>query len=267
MRLEYHQVDAFAERPFAGNPAAVVSLTEWLDDELMQRIAAELNLSETAFFVPDSDAPGRFHIRWFTPATEVPLCGHATLASAAVVSEVLQCADWPITFDSASGPLQVDRAGATFTLDLPANPPKAVAAPDGLAEALGCSTSDCLLGNDIFLVALESEQQVRQLKPDFNALSGHIEHGVIVTAVGDAYDFVSRFFAPSIGIDEDPVTGAAHCVLTPYWADRLGKSALHARQISARGGDVACELRYDRVALSGAAVFFSHGNLTVPDET
>ncbi len=227
----------------------------------MQRIAAENNLSETAFFVPLGE--NEWQIRWFTPTVEVPLCGHATLASAAVIRHRLGHADFPITFHSASGPLQIEQAGDGFRLDLPANPPSPVALPDGLDDAMGVPSLDCLLGRDIWLLVYGDESVVRGLTPDFPAVAGIIEHGIIASAPGDDVDFVSRFFAPAIGIDEDPVTGAAHCVLTPYWSARLGKSSMQARQVSARVGELACELADDRVRLTGDAVFFLSGTITV----
>lgn len=257
-----HQVAAFTSRAFGGNPAAVVVLDAWLDEQLMQMIAAENNLSETAFIVP---AGGReWQIRWFTPVVEVPLCGHATLATAAVLRQKMQVTDWPITLHSASGPLGVDIDGDRYVLDLPANPPHAVTLPGGLHEALGTTAGEtCLAGGDIYMVVLDEEAAVARLQPDFPRLAGLAGHGVIVTAPGIDVDFVSRFFAPALGIDEDPVTGAAHCVLTPYWSLRLGRTRLAARQISSRVGDLHCEDCGTRVRLTGDAVFFLSGLITV----
>ncbi|MGH7128395.1 MAG: PhzF family phenazine biosynthesis protein [Planctomycetaceae bacterium] len=264
MRLRLFQVDAFADRVFSGNPAAVVPLETWLDEALMQRIANENNLAETAFFVGDDDAAGCFEIRWFTPATEVPLCGHATLASAAVIDRTLRPAHWPLKFRSASGELRVARTNDGFELDFPANEPEPVRAPPGLAEALGAEAGECLRTRDFYLLALASESAVAGLTPDFRRLREITDHGVIVTAPGERVDFVSRFFAPGIGIDEDPVTGAAHCALTPYWSRRLNKLLLSARQVSRRGGEVACESRGDRVLLTGRAAFYLEGTITLP---
>jgi PhzF family phenazine biosynthesis protein len=261
MDLPIYQVAAFTSGAFGGNPAAVVPLEAWIDDELMQRIAAENNLSETAFFVPTGES--EWHIRWFTPTVEVPLCGHATLASAAVIRHPLGHGDFPITFRSASGPLIIDTADEGFKLDLPANPPAEVPLPAGLDEAMGAASLECRLGRDIWMLVYEDESVVRGLTPDFAAVAKIVEHGIIATAPGNEVDFVSRFFAPAIGIDEDPVTGAAHCVLTPYWSARLGKSAMRAQQVSSRLGDLACELSDDRVRLTGNAVFFLSGTISV----
>jgi predicted PhzF superfamily epimerase YddE/YHI9 len=261
MDLPIYQVAAFTSGAFGGNPAAVVPLDAWIDDALMQRIAAENNLSETAFFVPTGD--NEWHIRWFTPAVEVPLCGHATLASAAVIHRQLGHREFPITFHSASGPLIIDTAGDGFKLDLPANPPVPVPLPAGLDEAMGAPSLECRVGRDIWMLVYDDESVVRGLAPDFPAVAKIVEHGIIATAPGNEIDFVSRFFAPAIGIDEDPVTGAAHCVLTPYWSARLGKTSMRAQQVSARLGDLACELAEDRVRLTGNAVFFLSGTITV----
>lgn len=261
MQLQIYQVAAFTDTQFGGNPAAVVPLTEWISDSLMQKIAAENNLSETAFFVPVSD--GEWHIRWFTPAIEVPLCGHATLASAAVIRERLGHDQWPIRLQSASGSLAVDRDGESYILDFPVNNPQPVELPQGFEKALGHEVLESYIGDDIYMVVLPDEATVAALSPDFAALAQRTKHGVIATAAGDSVDFVSRFFAPSLGIDEDPVTGAAHCMLTPYWAARLGKKNLHARQISSRSGVIDCVDRGDRVSLRGRAVFFMDGQISV----
>jgi len=256
-----YQLAAFTEAQFGGNPAAVIPLSAWIDVSLMQQIAAENNLSETAFLVPLAD--GEWHIRWFTPAVEVPLCGHATLASAAVIREQLGHASWPIRLQSASGPLSVDYDEGSYVLDFPANKPLPVELAEGFAAALGQDVLESYIAQDIFMVVLEDEAAVASLQPDFFALAKHTEHGVIATAAGEEVDFVSRFFAPAIGIDEDPVTGAAHCVLTPYWSARLNKSLLSARQISARGGTLECADRGDRVNLRGRAVFFLSGRISL----
>ena len=259
--LPIYQVAAFTGRRFGGNPAAVVPLDAWLDEPLMQNIAAENNLSETAFFVRSGD--NEWQIRWFTPSVEVPLCGHATLASAAVIRDRLDHTDWPITLHSASGPLSVDTADGDFILDFPVNAPSAIEAPDKLAQALGVTPGECYEGNDMLMAVLDNEQSVSALSPDFVTLARMPWHGVIATGPGDDVDFVSRFFAPAIGIDEDPVTGAAHCMLTPYWSKRLDKRVLVARQISTRVGDLVCELRDDRVLIRGQAVFYLDGEISV----
>lgn len=261
MQLQIYQVAAFTDTQFGGNPAAVVPLAEWIDASLMQRIAAENNLSETAFFVPVSE--GEWHIRWFTPAVEVPLCGHATLASAAVIRERLDHDQWPIRLQSASGTLPVDWDGAAYILDFPANKPQPTDLPEGFEAALGHKALESYIGDDIYMVLLPDEAAVASLTPDFAALAERTKHGVIATAAGDSVDFVSRFFAPALGIDEDPVTGAAHCMLTPYWSARLGKKELDARQISSRAGVVGCVDRGDRVSLRGRAVFFMDGRISV----
>jgi len=261
MELDVYQVAAFTSEAFGGNPAAVVPLEEWIDDSLMQKIAAENNLSETAFFVPTG--PGEWAIRWFTPSVEVSLCGHATLASAAVIRSCLGHEDWPIRLQSASGPLTVDVDGDQFVLDFPASPPSPVDPPHDLGAALGTDVDKCLAGGDMLMVVLEDEAAVAALRPDFARLAGIVEHGLIATAPGDAVDFVSRFFAPAIGIDEDPVTGSAHCVMTPYWAARLSKSELEARQISRRKGYLACTDAGDRTLIKGSAVFFLSGTVTI----
>ena len=260
--LPIFQIAAFTDKSFGGNPAAVIPLETWLDDSVMQNIAAENNLSETAFFVPVG--PAEWHIRWFTPAVEVPLCGHATLASAAVIRSKLEHSDWPITLRSASGPLIVDIDADQFVLDLPANHPQPVALPDGLLAALGARALESYIGaNDIYMVVLPDEASVAGLHPDFRALGAVTKHGVIATAPGDRVDFVSRFFAPAIGIAEDPVTGAAHCILTPYWSRRLNKDKLDARQISSTVGVLTCEDHGDRVKLRGGAVFFMAGEISI----
>ena len=263
MQLQIYQVAAFTEAQFGGNPAAVVPLAAWIDDALMQKIAAENNLSETAFFVPVSD--NEWHIRWFTPAVEVPLCGHATLASAAVIRERLKHTQWPIQLQSASGLLTVDLDGQSYVLDLPANKPAPTELPEGFEAALGHKALESYIAQDIFMVVLPDEAAVASLKPNYAALAERTQHGVIATAAGDSVDFVSRFFAPALGIDEDPVTGAAHCVLTPYWSGRLGKKKLNARQISSRVGVLGCKDCGDRVRLRGQAIFFMDGQISVAD--
>jgi PhzF family phenazine biosynthesis protein len=261
MELTIYQVAAFTSQAFGGNPAAVIPLDDWIDDSLMQKIAAENNLSETAFFVPVAES--EWHIRWFTPAVEVPLCGHATLATAAVIDAKLGNKNWPIKLQSASGPLFVDKVADAFVLDLPVNKPQPVELPDGLEAALGAEIVESYIGRDIYLLVLKDEAAVAALRPDFAAMGSVVEHGAIATAEGNQVDFVSRFFAPGIGIDEDPVTGAAHCVLTPYWSKRLGKTTLEARQISSRVGELLCEDLGARVKLRGSAVFFLSGQIEI----
>lgn len=263
MQLPIYQVAAFTDTQFGGNPAAVIPLTAWIDDSLMQKIASENNLSETAFFVPVAD--GEWHIRWFTPAVEVPLCGHATLASAAVIRERLKYDNWPIRLQSASGTLLVDLDGDAYVLDFPASKPVPIDLPQGIEAALGHESKEGFIADDIYMIVLPDEAAVASLKPDFTKLAERTKHGVIATAQGDSVDFVSRFFAPSLGIDEDPVTGAAHCVLTPYWSERLGKKELVARQISSRTGVIGCVDRGDRVSLRGQALFFMDGQICVAD--
>lgn len=257
------QVDAFTGRLFSGNPAAVVLLDEWPDESLLQSIAAENNLAETAFIVPLDHSAIHWRIRWFTPAVEVPLCGHATLASAAVIRQEYSPSSWPITLESASGPLTVDVEENGFILDFPANPPSSARVPPGMAKALAADIDECLHADGFYLLTVADEQCVRALSPDFRGLAASTDDGVIITAAGQSADFVSRFFAPCLGIDEDPVTGAAHCVLTPYWAKRLGKTRLRARQLSQRSGDIDCELKVGRVLLRGRVVFYLRGSITV----
>ncbi|MFZ1701629.1 MAG: PhzF family phenazine biosynthesis protein [Pyrinomonadaceae bacterium] len=268
MRLEIFQVDAFTSEPFGGNPAAVVPLTDWLPNDVMQKIALENNLSETAFFLKKD---GVYEIRWFTPAFEIELCGHATLASAFVIFECLKLEEKLIKFHShKSGGLSVEKNDDILTLDFPSRPVLPVDAPEELFEAIGGKPREVFKARDYFLV-YENEQQVLDLKPDFSALHriGTVldidAHGVIVTARGNSSDFVSRFFAPEVGIGEDPVTGSSHCNLIPFWSERLGKTKLFARQVSARGGELFCELAGDRVKIGGNAVLFLKGEIYIEE--
>jgi PhzF family phenazine biosynthesis protein len=255
------QVDAFATQLFAGNPAAVMLLKSFLDDSTLQSIAAENNLSETAFLVADRE---NYRLRWFTPTVEVPLCGHATLASAAVVMERLEPGRKRVVFHTASGPLTVDRADSGYVMNFPVRVPEPIAAPAGLAEALGATPVEVLGNSFNYMAVLESAQAVRRLAPDMSAIARMDRPGIIVTAQGnDTYDFVSRYFAPAKGIPEDPVTGSAHCMLAPYWAKRLGKTALRAFQASRRGGEVNCRLAGDRVELAGNCVFYLEGEVEI----
>jgi PhzF family phenazine biosynthesis protein len=261
MRAPIFQVDAFTSRRFAGNPAAVVPVDAFPTDATMLAIAAENNLSETAFLVATD---GEYRLRWFTPKTEVPLCGHATLASAAVVMERLEPGRTRVVFHTLSGPLPVERRGAAYAMNFPARPSERIAAPPPLVAALGLTPSAVLVNQFNYMAILETEEQVRALAPDMPLLAGLDRPGVIVTAPGHApYDIVSRYFAPAKGIPEDPVTGAAHCMLTPYWSDRLGKPSLRAYQASPRGGEILCCLTGDRVELSGNCVFYLQGELEV----
>lgn len=259
--LAIYQVDAFAEALFAGNPAAVVPLERWLPDETLQKIAAENNLAETAFLVPDGQG---WALRWFTPAIEVALCGHATLASGYVVFRFLRPGSRHAAFTTnRAGMLEVSEANGMLTLDLPSHPPEPVPAPDGLAVALGARPA-AVLAAEKLLAVFETEEEVAALAPDFRKVAALPFDGVIATAPGSGgTDFVSRYFAPHAGIDEDPVTGSAHCVLTPYWAARLGRRRLEARQISARGGLLLCEDLGGRVALSGRAQLYMTGQIHV----
>jgi PhzF family phenazine biosynthesis protein len=253
-------VDAFTSHIFGGNPAMVCPLNEWLPDETLQAIAMENNLSETAFFVKQGDG---FHLRWFTPAVEVDLCGHATLASAYVLFEFLEPQREEVTFSTASGDLTVTREGARLALDFPARPPEPIDPCPGLVEALGAPPVEILAARD-YLIVYDNEDTVRSLEPDMRALLDIDLFAVIVTAPGRRTDFVSRFFAPAKGVNEDPVTGSAHCTLIPYWAARLGKSQLMARQVSLRGGTLHCEHRGDRVTIAGEAALFLKGQILLP---
>lgn len=269
MQLPIYQVDAFADAVFSGNPAAVCPLEAWLDDAVMQAIAAENNLSETAFFVPAAAGSGRdFEIRWFTPTAEVPLCGHATLASADVVFRHLGFAGAAIRFRAAGGELTARRRDDMIALDFPAWPSQPVVTPAALTAALDAAPAACRRGN--YLLAIyDSMDDVAALDPDMAMLVALDVPGIVVTAPGpEGIDFVSRFFAPALGVPEDPVTGSAHCQLVPYWAERLGRAALTARQISARGGTLACRLDAggaagDRVEIAGRAVEYLRGTITV----
>lgn len=260
MEILIYQVDAFSGQVFAGNPAAVCPLPSWLPDETMQAIAAENNLAETAFFV--NTAPGRYHLRWFTPLVEIDLCGHATLASGYVVFRFLDAALDSVSFDTMSGPLTVTREGARLVMDFPARPPEPVRPAAGLLEALGGSPKQVLASRD-YLVVYETEEEVLALRPNMAAVAALDRFAVIVTAPATTpgVDFVSRFFAPAQGIPEDPVTGSAHCTLVPYWAHRLGKSQLVARQVSKRGGTLYCASNGERVSLAGEAALYLRGNI------
>jgi len=259
MKLRLWQVDAFTNRPLAGNPAAVVPLPGWLSDDVMQGIAAENNLSETAFLVREADG---WRIRWFTPAIEVNLCGHATLASAHVFFTHLEPAASSVTFASRSGPLTVTRDGARYALDFPAYDCRRIETPPALIDAIGVTPLETWLGVKL-MALLATEREVRALRPDFRKVAALEGFGLIATAPGDASDIASRYFVPQAGVDEDPVTGAAHCQLVPWWASRLGRNRLHARQVSKRGGELWCEARGERVTLAGETVEYLSGTIEV----
>ncbi len=262
--IPLYQVDAFAQAPMQGNPAAVSPLDEWLDDGVMQAIAAENNLSETVFLVGGG---GDFQIRWFTPKMEVELCGHGTIAAAWVIFNILEPGRDSVTFASRSGPLKVGAGdGGLLTMDFPVWRPAPATPPAGLVEAIGAPVRETLAVDRDYLFVTDDALSVRDAAPDFAALIESDRYGAILTAPGDGdgVDFVSRFFAPRKGIPEDPVTGSAHCSLTPYWAERLGRNKLNARQLSARGGNLVCELKGGRVFISGTAVLFMEGTIRLP---
>ncbi len=266
MEWPIYQVDAFAGRVFAGNPAAVMRLEHWPDDALLQAIAMENNLAETAFLVPQGNG---YALRWFTPRVEVDLCGHATLAAAHVLFEYLDHPGEEILFNTRSGELRVRRAPAGLTLDFPAHCLESTAVEVAICDALGAMASEAVIpANNPHAVVYvyEFESDIARLMPDIPALLAASPLPVIATAPGEDCDFVSRFFAPQVGIDEDPVTGSAHCSLVPYWAGRLRRDRLRARQISARGGELDCELRDGRVFMTGSAVTFMRGVVELPDD-
>lgn len=272
MQLDIYQVDAFTKTLFSGNPAAVVPLADALPEATMQLIAAENNLSETAFFYP---VEGGYYLRWFTPTSEVPLCGHATLASARVVFDFLERDADLVHFNSASGWLTVRKLSSGLQLDFPRINYAACDTPLAVKEALSFQPTECYIASadSNIMVVLDSEQRVRDLRPNIRALDALKEQGLIVTAKADRVrqpddsalmlDFVSRYFAPAFGIDEDPVTGSIHCVLTPFWAARLDKTELVARQVSPRGGDLVCSLNEDRVLISGDARLYMKGQIFI----
>jgi PhzF family phenazine biosynthesis protein len=283
MKIPLYQVDAFTDKRFHGNPAAICPLDRWLPDSVLQAIAAENNLSETAFYVRgngasvrggngqaagggnEQAASGSLHVdlRWFTPAVEVDLCGHATLAAALVILDVRkEISAERVEFRTKSGTLMVHREGDRYAMDFPARPPAPCDAHPDLAAALGAAPSAVLAARD-YLCVYPSEAGVKSLTPDMAKVAALDRFGVIVTAPGANCDFVSRFFAPAKGVPEDPVTGSSHCTLIPYWAKRLGKELMHARQISARGGELWCEMRGDRVRISGHGVLYLEGTIEV----
>lgn len=259
MILRQYQIDAFTSKVFEGNPAAVCPLDAWLEDSMLQAIAAENNLSETAFFVP---AERGYHLRWFTPLAEVKLCGHATLASAYVLFELHGHEEDEIRFETLSGELVARRDGERFVLDFPACPPLPCTAPAMLLEGLGKKPLEVLMA-DVYIAVYENEDDIRALAPDMAKLATLELRGVGVTAPGRETDFVSRYFAPKLGVPEDPVTGSLHCTLAPYWQTRLGKDSFTARQLSRRGGSLTCEIAGDRVKLGGGAVAFMEGEIFI----
>jgi PhzF family phenazine biosynthesis protein len=261
MRTAIFKLDAFASRVFAGNPAAVMPMKNFPAEATMQAIAAENNLSETAFLVQDG---GDYRLRWFTPKVEVPLCGHATLASAAVVMERLEPGRRRVIFHTASGPLEVTHTNAGYVMNFPARPSEPLSPPVRLVDGLRIKPSEVLVNSFNYMAVLNSLEALRALAPDMATIARLDRPGVIVTAPGEGdYDFVSRYFAPAKGIAEDPVTGAAHCMLAPYWAKRLSKSVLRAYQASPRGGEMICRVKGDRVELEGRCVFYLEGEVEI----
>jgi PhzF family phenazine biosynthesis protein len=258
-RIPLYHLDAFTSRLFGGNPAAVCPLESWPADAVLQHIAAENNLSETAYLVGSA---GDYEIRWMTPVQEIDLCGHATLASAWVIANRLEPGRDEMRFRSKSGPLVVRRDGDLLTLDFPSRPPEPAEADPALLKGLGRPPREVWASRD-YMVVFDTEDEVRGLQPDMAALAAAERFAVIVTAPGREVDFVSRFFAPKAGIPEDPVTGSAHCTLTPYWARRLKRPRLQARQVSPRGGELVCEDRGDRVDIAGRVVLYLEGTIEI----
>ena len=259
-KLKIFQADAFAASLFKGNPAAVVPLTEWLSDEAMQQIAAENNLSETAFFIPEGK---HFHIRWFTPKAEVKLCGHATLATAHILFNEMNFQGEQIEFNSKSGILTVKKSGDKLQLDFPADIALAVDAVPAFSEAFGAHPLATLKGRTDYLLLFDSEETIRNFEPDISLLLSTNARGIMVTAKGKEVDFVSRFFAPAVGVNEDPVTGSAHTTLIPFWSKRLNKTEMTALQLSQRGGQLWCTLSGDRVLIAGKAVTYLRGEIEI----
>jgi PhzF family phenazine biosynthesis protein len=260
MNLSIYQADAFADELFRGNPAAVIPLTEWLPASLMQKIALENNLSETAFFIPGD---GCYHLRWFTPTTEVSLCGHATLATAHILFKHMGYEGDVIHFQTQSGILPVSREGDLLYLNFPASKLTSFPTPQGLTKALGLRPLEVMVSGKNLMAVYKNESEVRNIYPDFQLLIKLAYKGIIITAAGHQADFVSRFFAPLMGINEDPATGSAHTLLIPYWSHFLGKSVLFSHQVSHRGGFIHCEMLDDRVRIGGKAVTYLQGTLYV----
>ena len=258
MTLPFYQVDAFTSKLFGGNPAAVVPLEKWLDDETLQSIAAENNLSETAFFIKKDE---HYHIRWMTPLNEVPLCGHATLSAAYVIFNYIDKQATKIKFESLSGDLFVDKEGDLLSLNFPNHMPAQISINDDIIKCFEQTPLEIHDSSFYSMIVFDSEDYVRRMTPSFELIRKLHPHAVIVTARGNEVDFVSRMFAPNEGIDEDPVTGSAHSVLVPYWSQKLGKKNFRALQVSKRGGELFCELRGERVKISGQAVLYATGSL------
>ena len=258
MGIPLYIIDAFTEKKFGGNPAAVCPLTDWLDDKTLQSIAEENNLSETAFFVREKNV---FKLRWFTPKVEVSLCGHATLASAYVLFEHLKYDNSQIMFETKSGPLMVKKDADRLLMDFPAYKPVSVNPPERLIQGLGSKPLQVLRSPETYLAVYENEEDILAIVPDFSVIEKLDMSCVIVTAEGRQSDFVSRFFAPQVGILEDPVTGSAHCTLIPYWAEKLNKTSLYAIQLSKRRGELYCEFLDSRVSIGGRAVTYALGEI------
>ena len=259
MGLKLYQIDAFTDKVFSGNPAAVCPLNEWLPDSILQAIAAENNLSETAFYVPIENG---FHIRWFTPVAEVDLCGHATLATAFVIHNLIGYDHETVRFSSRSGDLFVRKNGDSLSMDFPSQPGSPCSTPQALVDGLGKIPVEVLASED-YLTVFGSEEDILSIQPDFITLGKLDLRGVIITAQGKEVDFVSRFFCPKLGVNEDPVTGSAHCALTPYWAEKRGKTKLSARQLSKRTGSLECELKGDRIIITGKAVTYMEAKIII----
>jgi len=263
MQLAVYHVDAFTDRPFGGNPAAVCPLDSWLDDETLRKVAAENNLSATAFFVTNGLG---YELRWFTPVCEIRLCGHATLAAGSVILNEMSPGTSEVQFETRfSGELTVRKEADQFRMDFPALPPCPTAGHTKLIEALGLPAAprETLEANDTLVAVFEAQDSVATFRPNFERLASLHPYSVVITAPGKDVDFISRYFAPSYGVPEDPVTGSAHCILTPYWAKRLGKSGLRARQLSDRGGELWCEMAGDRVVMKASAVLTMQATLTI----
>ncbi len=259
MEISLYQIDAFASKLFEGNPAAVCPLDEWLPDEIMQSMAQENNLSETAFFVPKDNG---FHIRWFTPTSEVDLCGHATLASAYVLFNLLGYEKDKIEFDSRSGMLAVAKNNEWLIMDFPAQPPVSCDIPKEIIKAFDTVPIECLKSED-YIVVFKRETDIKLAQPDFEQLKKLDLRGVIITAKSSGYDFIARFFAPKFGVPEDPVTGSAYTQLAPYWASRIGPKRFNVKQVSSRGGELSCEMVDDRVFISGKAIKYLEGKIKI----
>lgn len=260
MKLALYQVDAFTNKIFGGNPAAVCPLDKWLPDAVMQKIAAENNVSETAFFIPKD---GDYELRWFTPTTEVDLCGHATLASSYVLFEILKYHEKTLRFHTRSGVLSVEKTAEGFKMNLPADKPQETEVTPLLTRAVGVKPIQAIKGKNILMAVISSESELRSLIPEIYTVMQVHRHGLIITAKGDQVDFVSRSFFPNMGINEDPVTGASHTLLTPYWSTKLGKTSMKAQQLSKRCGDLQCTLVGDRVEISGQAVLYLSGEIEI----